>query len=128
MEKPKDLVHHTLIHISARPEAWEMWFKAQGVPGLTPKAILTVDSIPAALAAAARGVGVALGMDPLIWEAETAKGLVLAMDVKPVSESAYYVATSKANARRPAIVAFITWLCAEMDRYKRGTRPGSKIF
>lgn len=109
----RDLANHTLIQVSARPGAWETWFAAQGLEGLRPRSTLTVDTVPAALEAAARGAGIALGMDPLMWDADVAKGLVTAIDAKPVTDSAYYVCVAKTRARDPLILAFTDWLFRE---------------
>jgi LysR family transcriptional regulator, glycine cleavage system transcriptional activator len=121
LRTPEDLARHTLIQISARPGAWESWFAAQGLTGATPRSTLTVDMVPAALEAAAQGAGIALGMDPLIWDAEVSKGLVRAIDTAPVSDSAYYVCVAKARARDPRIAAFTDWL------FQEAARRGKKI-
>lgn len=113
LDTPEDLARHTLIQYSSRPDAWDAWFAAQGFPGLRPRATLTVDTVPAALEAAARGAGVALGTDPLMWAAEVSKSLVPAFDVRPVPESAYYVCTTKSRARDPRVLAFTDWLFRE---------------
>jgi LysR family glycine cleavage system transcriptional activator len=110
---PEDLGRHTLIYYSSRPDAWDAWFAAQGLTGIRPRATLTVDTVPAALEAAARGAGIALGTDPIMWDADVAKGLVPALSLRPVPESAYYVCTTKQRARDPQVLAFTDWLFRE---------------
>lgn len=110
---PEDLARHTLIQYSSRTDAWDTWFAAHGLSGIRAHATLTVDTVPAALEAAARGAGIALGTDPIMWDADVAKGLVPALNVKPVSASAYYVCTTKQRARDPQVLAFTDWLFRE---------------
>ncbi|WP_205083156.1 LysR family transcriptional regulator, partial [Paracraurococcus ruber] len=52
---PADLAGATLIHVSARPEGWANWHAALGLPPPAPRAALAVDTVPAALDAAAAG-------------------------------------------------------------------------
>jgi LysR family transcriptional regulator, glycine cleavage system transcriptional activator len=108
-----DLALHTLIQYSSRPDAWDLWFAAQGLGTMKPRKVLTVDTVPAALEAAARGAGIALGTEPLMWAADVAKGLVPAVKAKPVSEASYFVCTGKARANDPQVKAFVEWLFRE---------------
>jgi LysR family glycine cleavage system transcriptional activator len=70
---PADLARQTLIHVSARQGGWARWLAAVGCEGLRAKRDLIFDSVPAALEAAARGRGVALGMDPISWDTPVAE-------------------------------------------------------
>src|SRR5262249_30478611 len=63
LHKPADLAHNTLIHVSARPSAWPQWLAAVGCPDLRAKRDLSFDQVPAALEGAARGGGMAVGID-----------------------------------------------------------------
>jgi LysR family glycine cleavage system transcriptional activator len=123
MATAEDLTRHRLIQISSRPGAWDSWFAAQGLAGIALPKILTVDTVPAALEAAAQGAGVALGMDPLLWQADVARKLTVAVALPPVPDSAYYVCTTRANARRGDVQAFLSWLAAEMARRDGDGRP-----
>jgi LysR family transcriptional regulator, glycine cleavage system transcriptional activator len=122
LNTPEDLAHHTLIHYSSRADAWDTWFAAHGLTGIRARAALTVDTVPAALEAAARSAGIALGTDPIMWEADVAKGLVPALAIRPVPASAYYVCTTKQRARDPKVMAFTDWIFREA-RTRGNTRP-----
>jgi LysR family glycine cleavage system transcriptional activator len=119
----EDLARHTLIQYSSRPDAWSAWFAAQGLPDLKPRKMLTVDTVPAALEAAARGAGIALGTEPLMWAADVAKGLVPAVKGNPVSEFSYFVCTTKARARDPQVLAFTEWLFREARKREKYSPP-----
>jgi LysR family glycine cleavage system transcriptional activator len=123
LETVEDLVRHTLIQYSSRPESWGAWFAAQGLPDLKPRKVLTVDTVPAALEAAAQGAGIALGTEPLMWAADVAKGLVHAVKGKPVSEFSYFVCTTKARARDPQVLAFTEWLFREANKREKSKAP-----
>jgi LysR family transcriptional regulator, glycine cleavage system transcriptional activator len=73
---PADLANVTLIHLSVGSSGWPQWLAAAGCGHIKARS-LVFDTIPAALEAAARGRGVLLGLDPLIWDAPAARGLVV---------------------------------------------------
>ena len=115
---PEDLSRHTLIHVTARPEAWGAWLKGVGLEGLKAKRDLSFDTIPAALDAAARGHGVALGMHPLIWESPVAASLVVPFAPTVAGDSSYYVVHRKADRERAEVKAFVEWIVKEMAAFR----------
>ncbi|GAB5489673.1 MAG: LysR substrate-binding domain-containing protein [Parasphingorhabdus sp.] len=66
LNTPADLRNHTLIHVRANEQAWDEWYRAQGGDQLEATRNLTFDSILGALDAVSKGLGIALGMRPLI--------------------------------------------------------------
>jgi LysR family glycine cleavage system transcriptional activator len=122
LKQPRDLAHHTLINVSARPEGWTHWLKAVGLAGLKPKREITFDTVPAALEAAARGYGVTLGMHPLVWESPAIGSLVVPFMAKVDADASYYVVHRKADRSRPEIRAFVEWISAEMAAFARQHR------
>jgi len=122
LASPADLKSMTLIHISARPGGWTRWFKSVGLEDIKAAGDLAFDAIPASLEAAARGQGVALGLDPISRDAATSLGLVAPFGVLRSPESAYYLVYRKGDASRPAIKAFTEWLLAELAVFKLASR------
>jgi len=122
LHKPADLAHNTLIHVSARPDSWPRWLAAVGCPDLRAKRDLSFDQVPAALEAAARGRGIAMGMDPIVWDAPIARKLVRAFPQRVEAGAAYYLVYRKTDLARPRLRTFVDWLLAEMAAYKRGIR------
>lgn len=118
LKGPRDLAGQTLIHITARQDAWPLWLKRAGVPGLKAKRDLSFDTVPAALDAAARGHGVALGMHPLMWEAPIAKELVVPFAAKVDSGASYYVVHRRADGARAEVKAFVDWIVKEMAAFR----------
>lgn len=126
LKGPRDLVRQTLIHVSARPEAWPQWLKRAGVAGLKARRNLSFDTVPAALEACARGHGVALGMHPLVWEAPVAKELVVPFTAPVDSGSSYYLVHRRADGNRPEVKAFVDWLTHEMNGFRSKYRSVPK--
>lgn len=119
LKKPADLARQTLIHVSARGGTWALWLKAVGCPGLKVKRILSFDTVPAALEAAAQGRGVALGLDPLVWESPLSRNLVRPFRHRVAGDASYYLVYRREEKVRPAIAAFVGWLEREMALFKR---------
>ena len=119
LARPADLAQQTLIQVSARSGTWALWLKAVGCAGLKPKRVLSFDTIPAALEAAAQGRGVAIGLDPLVWESLLSKNLVRPFRHKVAGDASYYLVYRREEKVRPQIAAFIAWLEREMALFKR---------
>jgi LysR family glycine cleavage system transcriptional activator len=119
LNAPADLAKETLIHISSRKAGWPDWLASAGVPGMKPRSHLAFDSVPSALEAAAQGRGITLGVLPLLWEAPTARGLVLPFSGPRLSAGTYYLVHRKEDAARPAVAAFAQWMTAAMRGDKR---------
>jgi LysR family glycine cleavage system transcriptional activator len=119
MTVPADLAAMTLIDLSARPGGWRRWLTAAGLGELEPRGMMVFDAMPDALEAAAQGQGVALGLEPIIWASEAARGLVVPFGAISVAESSYYLVHRKADAARPDLMAFANWLTGEMAQFRR---------
>lgn len=117
LRDPADLAKATLIHVSAQPRAWPAWFADVGVGDMVPAAHIWFDSVPAALEAAEQGLGVALGMNPLI---RGRKGfgrlLVPPFDLPAPHMQTLYVVTRTEQAKDKRIAAFKRWLMAAVKQ------------
>lgn len=120
---PADLAGHTLIRVSARPDSWPRWLAAAGVPDLKPANELWFDTVPDALRAAANGLGVALGMAPLVWASDVAGELAAPFGVTLDSEYGYYLVHRRDDDAKPKIKAFKTWIEGEMADLGRAAPP-----
>lgn len=128
IERPGDLSKVALIHLSVGSEGWRHWLERAGVGGLRAKSNLIVDTMPAALEAAAAGHGVMLGLHPLVWDMPIARRLVVPLNKPDVSGGAYYAVHRKADAARAPVRLFVAWLLAEMreDRGRLRRLPRKK--
>jgi LysR family glycine cleavage system transcriptional activator len=118
LRHPRDLARHTLIHTSVRPDSWSRWLAAAGCGGLVARQNVSFDTVPAALEAAARGIGVGLAMDPLFWTAPIARDLAVPFASPGQSDSSYYLVHRK-GARSPALGHFVNWIEREMAEFRR---------
>jgi LysR family transcriptional regulator, glycine cleavage system transcriptional activator len=62
---PEDLVRHTLIGSSHQPDFWPEWFRLSGL-GSGNGLRVSFDNLQLVYEAAANGLGIAIGLDPLV--------------------------------------------------------------
>jgi LysR family glycine cleavage system transcriptional activator len=120
LRRPEDLARQVLIHLTSQPRAWPAWLKEAGIPQLTPRGHLWLDSVPAMLEAAEQGLGVTLAMAPLI-KARPGFGRKLVTPFElPVSrmETIYLVSRTE-QARDRRIGALRRWIVDAVGRASR---------
>ena len=117
LRSPADLSHHVLIHLTSQPSAWEAWLKEAGIPQLVPRGHLWLDSVPAMLEAAEQGLGVTLGMAPLIKARPGfGKKLVAPFDFEPTRSETIYLVSRTEQARDRRIAALRRWIVEAVGR------------
>lgn len=110
---PPSLNDATLIHSMPIPEGWSQWARATGITLGGHHRDVWLDSYLAILRAAEQGVGLALGLVPMVDPWLRSGKLVapwpeLAVDIP----QAYYLLYRTSDAARPEILAFRSWLRA----------------
>lgn len=118
LRTPDDLRHHTLLHDdtvrdTAERLSWEAWLKAANVTGVDVARGPRFTNSALAIDAAVDGLGVALGVKPLVAQDIAAGDLVAPFDIEVESGFAYYLVCDEAIADRPQVEAFRTWLLRE---------------
>ena len=118
LRTPDDLRHHTLLHDDTIPDvaerlSWEAWLKAAGVDDVDATRGPRFTNSALAIDAAVDGLGVALGITPLMAEDIAAGELVAPFDVAVESGFAYYLVCDETIAGRPQVAVFRAWLLAE---------------
>lgn len=119
LDKPEDLVNHTLLHDDTRYEgrpAWENWIKAFNIKGVSAKRGLHFSQAELALQAAVDGQGVLLSMKPLAETELEAGRLVIPLDLSLPLKKAYYLICLESRAHHENIVAFRKWILEEAAR------------
>ena len=114
LKAPADLADATMIGLSVGRAGWREWLDAVGAHDTKPKRTLKFDNLPAAIAAAAEGRGVLLGLLPLIWEAPTAQTLVAPFRTPPQDAGTYFIACRKEDRANSVVSAFSDWIVSEM--------------
>ncbi|MGH6642637.1 MAG: LysR substrate-binding domain-containing protein [Bradyrhizobium sp.] len=119
LRKPEDLAGQVLIHLTTQPRSWPAWLKEAGIPELTPRGHLWLDSVPAMLEAAEHGLGVTLAMAPLIKARPGFGKKLMAPFAMPVSrmETIYLVSRTE-QARDRRIAAVRRWIMEAVERAK----------
>ncbi|QWG23056.1 LysR family transcriptional regulator [Bradyrhizobium sediminis] len=121
LRRPEDLSREVLIHLTTQPRTWPTWLEQAGIPDLTPRGHLWLDSVPAMLEAAEQGLGVTLAMAPLIRARPGfGKKLVAPFDAAAVStmETIYLVSRTE-QARDRRIAALRRWIVDAVSRASR---------
>ncbi len=112
LRQPRDLVHHTLLHLDHRQD-WRKWLDAAGVTDADLSRGPVLNQASMGIDAAVDGQGVALARTGLAaWD------LIAGRLVRPFSLAlpvpyAYWIVCPKATATLPKIVTFRDWLLAE---------------
>lgn len=123
LKEPRDLKHHTLIHIDwdaqwATWPNWAMWLRAAGAPEVDATRGLHLSQTALALQAAVDGHGIALGDSTLVADDLAARRLVrpFSMALKGPSQFAYHLVHAPRRSEEPLIKAFRRWVLEEVSR------------
>lgn len=119
-KNPKNLVHAPLIHMTSRPESWQLALSALGLTADSKSKIgiqtddFYVDDYPASIEAA-YNLGVVLALIPIENSAIRAKQLI---PVGPIigQYSEVYAVTKKGRLAEPAIQIFLKWLQNHLEQ------------
>lgn len=123
LRKPSDLRDVTLIHFSQFPQSWSEWLQAAGMPPFEPKHEVYFDSVSQAIDAAENGLGIALGIAPLIGPRLATGRLVMPFGPLLPLQHAYWLACRKNDGAKPAIKALRDWLLELMQRADASMQP-----
>lgn len=103
----------TLLHVDGIEHDWESWFAAAGIRSPQPAAHIHFDTVHMALDAAARGLGLAMGREPLV-AAYLADGRLTKTVARQVPiETGYWLTSPAGKETRRDVEAFRRWLLAE---------------
>jgi DNA-binding transcriptional LysR family regulator len=113
-----DLRRATLIHVPHASEEWRDWLGWRGIDGIEAGRGMRFDTIDLAFAAAATGLGVAMGRRPLV-DGDLASGALVELCPEVmVAETAYWLVSSEGADHRPDLLAFKRWLLAEAEPFR----------
>ncbi|MDD5029095.1 MAG: LysR family transcriptional regulator [Rhodoferax sp.] len=108
--EPQALAQLPLLQQSTRPEAWRVWFDAQGVSATNALSGPRFEQFSMTAAAAMHGLGVAL-VPLLLIEQELARGELVVLCDRPLTNArAYYLVRPEAPESPAALQAFQAWL------------------
>lgn len=117
LRRIEDLRGQALIHVAQMPDAWAGWLADVGHTGLKGKRDLVFDTTVAAFDAVENGLGVGLGMDPLIRLAGGFGERLMAPFDRPGDRaSSYYLVSRREDAQTAKVAAVSTWLKGVLRR------------
>jgi len=100
----------------SRADLWTQWFALTGFPAARGAGLIQVDTMPAAIAAAERGLGISL-VPTFVCERRLRPGrLVRISDAEVDSGDTYWLVYRREDRARPELRAFISWALAELRR------------
>lgn len=111
---PADLAGRVLLHNGAHPGEWAQWLEEAGVEGVNAGRGPVFDASNEVLAAAANGMGVALGRTPLVEADLEAGRLVAPFDIRVRTPGRYWLVAPEATADTAGLAAFRDWLQAQL--------------
>lgn len=123
LKTAQDLCGQTLIHLSTFPDAWPMWQRAAGLSDLAGGREIWVDNVAQTMEAAERGLGVALGVAPLIAPRLVEQKLTMPFAPMVKAGHGYWFVCRRADAGKPALQALRDWLLVLMQRANRQMKP-----
>lgn len=110
LREPADLARVTLLHNGAHPGEWREWLRQAGGNTASADRGPVLDASNEVLAAAANGLGVALGRTPLVESDLSAGRLVAPLSTRVRTPGRYWLVAPEATADRPGLTALRTWL------------------
>ncbi|HQR24354.1 MAG TPA: transcriptional regulator GcvA [Burkholderiaceae bacterium] len=127
------LLHDGSMRRAGRPQGWQEWFRAAGVPLADARHGTHFDDGQLALQAAAAGGGIALGRLVYAVDDLTAKRLRIVLPPVIRMDIAYYLLIPESRANLPTVSAFRNWMEGEAAAFRRsfakipgvGRGPGS---
>lgn len=108
-DDPHNVRPLSLLHITSRPDAWETWFLANGVPAEGVTGML-FDQFATIAQAAMSGLGVAL-LPTFLIAGEIERGELVPLIERPMrSREGYHLVWPRERDQFPPLVAFRAWL------------------
>lgn len=108
-----DLRKAPLLHLTSRPDAWEVWLRHHGADAAQVHGQL-FDQFDSLAAAAMAGLGIAL-LPEFLFQDELTRGLLVpALPLPLRSEGAYHLCWPEDRTDHPPLIALRDWLLAEV--------------
>lgn len=116
LRSPEDLKRFTLLHVDWGKKIegpvpdWDMWLRSVGVEGVNASRGPTFTVEEMAIAAAARGSGVALASTYAVRDDVREGRLVIPFDRSIRASASYWLVAPERTADHPKVKAFRTWI------------------
>lgn len=119
LRQPSDLLLETLLRVDSRPGAWATWFRAMNVDAAHWRDGPLFENHLMSIQAAVAGLGVAQLPSFLVQDELRRGELVEPFPNRPIAgELGYYLAYPPWNRELPSLMAFRSWLMAELQGWR----------
>lgn len=118
-ETAEDIRRAPLLHLTTRPDAWELWLAQYGADNRGVHGML-FDQFATIYEAAAAGLGVALLPEFLFAEELAEKRIVRALNLPMTGRGDYYLCWPRQKADNPLLAIFRDWLLTETAKGEAG--------
>jgi LysR family glycine cleavage system transcriptional activator len=108
--------HLALIVHRARPHAWNSWAEEVGLAAPEPKNVIELDTMPAVVRAAERGIGVALVPAVLCESWFRTGALVRIFPVELQTNEAYFLVSRPRDVHKPEVQALTSWVLEQFSQ------------
>jgi DNA-binding transcriptional LysR family regulator len=118
---PRDVANFTLLHQSARPDAWRQWLAQAAVHDVDSMKGQRYELFSMLVVAAKAGLGIALVPKFLIGQELHAGELVTPFELSLPSGKGYYLVYPEKKQNSPMLQAFESWLMTVAQQYVKDT-------
>jgi DNA-binding transcriptional LysR family regulator len=115
--KPEDLEKFTLLHQSARPDAWRQWLGQAGVREANCMKGQRYELFSMLVEAARAGLGIALVPRFFVLNELAAGELLIPCDLSLHNDKGYYLVYPECKQCSPLLMAFEKWLLVAAEKY-----------
>jgi len=113
IEQPAQLLDHILLHSMKRPDDWQTWLATAGIKLRDVRAGLTFGNSVLAYQAAIDGAGITMAHTQMIGDDIASGRLAAVFPLIAQSGNSYYLTFRQADAERPDVMAFRSWVLNE---------------
>jgi len=115
----EDILNHSLLHLTSRPDDWRNWFKSAGLSSINAMRGSRYEHFSLLISAACAGLGIALIPRFLIIKELKRKELTVAYNMLIESSKAYYLVYPEKNLLNSNLSYFRDWLLEEVKDHQR---------
>ena len=115
--KPEDLENFTLLHQSARPDAWRQWLVQAGVREANCMKGQRYELFSMLVEAARAGLGIALVPRFFVLNELAVGELLIPCDLPLRNDKGYYLVYPECKQCSPLLMAFEKWLLVTAEKY-----------
>jgi DNA-binding transcriptional LysR family regulator len=116
--EPAELANFTLLHQSARADAWRHWFAQAGMHDVDCMQGQRYELFSMLVEAARAGLGIALVPRFFVLNELRAGELLVPCELSLQSESGYYLVYPESKQNSPLLAVFEEWLLATAQQYR----------